>query len=247
MEWLIIIAVAFFLQFSDAAVGFGFGEITALLLLLGFAPLQVVPTVILSSFLLSLIAGLLHHSFGNVDFSEKKNTRIVLILTGFGIAGVLIGSFVAQVLPETWLKVYVGAVIIVLGILVILNHSSGKFSYKKIIALASLAAFNKGVTGGGYGPVLANGQILSDVKPKAAVSMTALAESAVSIVGVGVFVLTLGSVIHWTVLSYLLIGGLIATPLATYAVKIISQKLLRRAVSLVTIVLGVFLLVSVIV
>jgi len=245
--WLLLIVavIAFVLEFLDASLGMSYGEITVILILFGFAPLEVIPAVIFTSAVLSLLAGILHHQSHNVDFSFKtKEFRITGVLTGFGIVGILIGALIASSIAEWLLLGYIGLLVIFMGVKVLLqNKNNQKFSWPKIIGLGSVAAFNKGMSGGGYGPVLASGQIIAGIESKKAVAITALTEGIVSFFGFLVYFLITGSsFMNWPLITALLLGGLFSTPLAVYAVKRFKMEGLKRYIGIVTIILGTLML-----
>lgn len=134
-----------------------------------------------------------------------------------------------------------------MGILVLVHSSKKfKFSWKRLVGLGFIGAFNKGMTGGGYGPVLASGQIISGVKSKKAVGITAIVESLISVVGVAVYLLGRNyGYIDVSLLVSLIIGGLISTPLAVLFVKKIKTSLLKKFVGIASIVAGVFVFLKV--
>lgn len=247
---LIVIAIfaAFILQFFDASAGMGYGTLTPLLLLLGFDPLETISAVIFTSAILSLFAGGLHHSFENINFLLKKNKKILSILIGAGIIAILAGAFIAVNIPETILKAYIGLTIIIIGISIIIKHNKKhKFSWKRLISFASLASFNKGISGGGYGPVLAGGQILSGVESKDAVSITALSEGFVSFTGFIAYLFINGSYhMNWSLITSLLIGGILSTPIAVFFVNKFHPKKLKYLVAVTSIVLGIIVLFKII-
>ncbi|MBD3313268.1 TSUP family transporter [Candidatus Woesearchaeota archaeon] len=232
--------IALILQFFDASLGQGYGTLTPILIILGFDPLDVVLAVLLTSFALSGVTALLHHSYRNIDFSfEKKDFKIAIMLSGFGILGVALGVLLAVNMPDYALKGYIGAVIIITGIAVFLKNKTRSVSWRRLVALGSIASFNKGMTGGGFGPVLAGGQIISGVKSRSAVAITAFVESIVSLAGVIIFLITIGftSTEGWLIAA-LLIGGLISTPAAVYIVKHINLNKLRYLIGSAAILSG---------
>lgn len=242
---LIVFLFAFILEFVDAFAGMGYGTLAPALLLLGFSPLELIPAVIITSMLLSILAGILHHFGGNVDFSlDSKSLKIALILMGFGIIGILIGVFVALNIPEYLLKTYIGTVIIILGFVTLLLNSTFSFSWLKVIVLGAVAAFNKGMTGGGYGPVLANGQILAGIKSKKAVAITALSEGVVSAAGIIAYLFVAGISLNWTLIIALSIGGILSTPLAVYAMKKIHPSKVKKAVAIASIIIGMIIILN---
>jgi len=241
---LILVAIfAFILEFVDAFAGLGYGTLAPALLLLGFSPLELVPAIIITSMFLSILAGIMHHFGGTVDFSlDSKSLKIAAILMGFGIIGILIGVFVALNIPEYLLKTYIGTVIIILGFVTLLLNSTFSFSWLKVIVLGAVAAFNKGITGGGYGPVLANGQIISGIKSKKAVAITALSEGVVSAAGIIAYVFVAGISLNWALITALSIGGILSTPLAVYAMKKIHPSKVKTAVAIASILIGIIIL-----
>ncbi len=240
------IIAAFILEFFDAYAGMGYGTLTPILLLMGFAPLEVISAVILTSAILSLIAGSMHHGFKNINFFTKENKKILSILIIFGIISIVVGAFVAINIPETILKIYIGLLIVIIGISIFIFKKKRKFSKKRLIVFASLASFNKGISGGGYGPVLAGGQISSGVKSKHAVGITALSEGVVSLVGFLIYLIINGiNHTNWGLVVSLLIGGLISTPLAVIGVKITKAKRLKYFVAGASIILGIIIILRV--
>ncbi|MCK4305383.1 MAG: TSUP family transporter, partial [Candidatus Eisenbacteria sp.] len=111
--------------------------------------------------------------------------------------------------------------------------------------LGSIAAFNKGLSGGGYGPVVTGGQILAGVPEKSAVGITSFAEGIVCFVGLGLYLL-LGKGIHWGLAIPLMLGAIVSVPAAAWTVKIMPANLLRRAIGYATVFLGVLTLVRVV-
>jgi uncharacterized membrane protein YfcA len=219
-----------------------YGTLAILLILFGFQPLEVIPAVIFATALLSTFAGFLHHRAGNVKFNvQGRDIKVVLTLAIFGIIGIIIGVFIAGYVSTSILKTYIGFVVTVVGMLILARHRIRfKFSWPKIVALGSIAAFNKGMTGGGYGPFLSGGQILAGVHSKRAVGITALTEGIVSTFGILAYFLTLGiNYFNPELILALVIGGFISTPLAVHSVKRIKRKHLRTIIGLVSIILGI--------
>ncbi len=243
---LIAFVCAFILQFLDASAGMGYGTLTAILILLGFSPLESISSVIVTSSVLSLFAGIMHHNFKNANLLEKQNKKILSILIGFGIIAIIFGSLIALNIPSNYLKIYIGFLIIIIGIFILIKKKTKyKFSWKRLMFFGSLASFNKGISGEGYGPVLAGGQILSGVKSKKAVAITSLSEGVVSLIGFISF-LIFGSFtnINFSLILSLLAGGLISTPLAVYFVKSIKSKKLKYFIAGISIISGILILIK---
>jgi len=166
--YILIFALAFIMEYLDDTVGMGFGTgMVPILLILGFHPLQVVPIVLLSTLITGFLAGGAHWRVGNVDFSlGGRPLKIVALLAAMGIIGTTVAVVIAVNLPEQYLRIYIGLVAIAMGVLVMVKKGRGAFSWLKLSAFGLFAAFNKGITGGGYGPPVVGGQILSGVNEK---------------------------------------------------------------------------------
>ncbi|MFQ6009568.1 MAG: sulfite exporter TauE/SafE family protein [Candidatus Aenigmatarchaeota archaeon] len=241
-----IIIIAFILEFFDASLGMGYGTTLApLLLLMGFAPLEAIPTVLLTNAVIGPVAGFFHHRFENVDLRFKsKYFKTTLVLTVFGALGILIATLIAVELPENILKAYIGLLVLTVGIFVLVRHKKKRpFSWKKITGLGSLAAFNKGMTGGGYGSVIVGGQIIAGIDGKKAVGIASVAEGLICIIGVLGY-LSINTLVHlnWSLIVSLLIGALASIPLAAYVVRKFHPKKLKIAIGIFSIILGTAIL-----
>lgn len=262
-----VAVMAFFAEYVDSTLGMGYGTtLTPLLMILfGFDPLLVVPAILLSELVTGLLAGFTHHTMGNVDFKPKtirisriiKNLRkngitdsfnrgipihlkITLLIALCSIVGTVLSVVIAVNLPKFYLKLYIGLLVFVIGIVILATiNKSYAFSWKKIIGLGLIASFNKGMSGGGYGPVVTGGQLLAGVEGKNAIGITSLAEGLTCIVGVSAYLLIKGN-IDWRLAPYLVAGAVLSVPLSAYTVKAIKTNRLRVIIGVVTIMLGIF-------
>jgi len=241
-------AMAFFAEYVDASLGMGYGTtLTPVLLLLGYEPLEIVPALLFSQFLSGILAGFLHHKFGNVDFRKGTRSRkITLALFSCAIFGTLGAVILAVSLPKEIVKCYIGAMIFAMGILMLFSSSSRiRFSWPRITFIGALAAFNKGISGGGYGPLVTGGQIMSGVPEKNAVSITSLVEGLVCLVGFILYQIAHGEMNVMMTVA-LVSGAILSTPAATRTVRVLPDKILRRAVAYATLILGTLILIKLI-
>jgi len=246
-----LILLAFICEYVDSTLGMGYGTALApMLLLFGFKPLQIVPIILLSEIITGLLAALLHHREGNVNFKFFKNgishhLKIALILVACSIIGTIAAVFVAVNIPKFWLKMYIGCLVFVMGIIIFITlNKKYSFSWSKIILLGLIASFNKGISGGGYGPVVMGGQILSGVESKNAIGITSLSESLTCFVGIITYLLTVKNGIDWTLTPYIVTGAVIAVPFSAKSVKRISVQNLKLAIAALTIFLGIITMVK---
>jgi len=97
---------------------------------------------------------------------------------------------------------------------------------------------NKGMSGGGYGPVVTGGQIQSGVDGKSAVGITSLAEGLTCLVGIVAYVMLAKSLIDWKLAPWIIGGAIVSVPLAAVSVKKIKTKKLRLVIAMLIIILG---------
>ena len=266
-----IVVIAFLCEYMDSTLGMGYGTtLTPVFMLLGFSPMQVVPVILLSELISGLLAGFFHHREGNVDLKPKtadifkirnmlsplgyiesfKKTvplhlKVALLLAVCSVVGTVVAVFVAVNIPKFWLKLYIGCLVLAMGvtILVCLNKRF-RFSWKKITFLGLIASFNKGMSGGGYGPVVTGGQVLSGVEGKSAVGITSLAEGLTCLVGVISYILISKNPLDWKLAPWVIIGAVLSVPLSAKSVKMISERKLKFAIAILTIILGLFTIVK---
>jgi len=218
----------------------GYGtSLTPILLLSGYEPIQVVPAVLFSEFITGILAGFFHHRLGNVNFEVKsKDFKIMLLMSCLSIIGVLIAVKIAINLSPQTVKIYIGVLVLVIGLAILLKHNRQvNFSWKRVAGLGFLAAFNKGISGGGYGPVVTGGQILAGVSSKSAVGIASLAEGITSAVGFMAY-LASGAPFPWLLAPSLLIGAILSVPLSALAVRWIPLKRLTLVIGVVSTLLG---------
>ena len=261
-----IIFLAFICEYMDSTLGMGYGTtLTPVFLLMGFAPQEIVPAILMSELLTGLFAGLCHHAEGNVNFRPRNNDFMHLhdlahpvkyfnklrrslpmhlkLALLFGICstiGAVSAVYVAVNIPKFWIKMYIGTLVLSMGILILVFFNKKiNFSFAKVTGMGLIASFNKGISGGGYGPVVTAGQVLSGVEGKSAVGITSLAESLTCLTGVIMYLL-IGNNIDWKLAPWIIIGALASVPLSAKSVKFIKERNLKFAIAATTIILGCF-------
>jgi hypothetical protein len=243
---LAVAAMAFACEFIDSTLGMGYGTtLTPVLLLLGYEPLEIVPAVLLSQLLTGITGGLLHHGAGNVRFARgSRHLHVVIVLVACSIVGAWPAALVATHVSQEALKGFIGTIVLAVGVVMLatINRTVG-FSWVKIAGLGVIAGFNKAISGGGYGPVVVGGQVVSGLDPKNAVGVTSMAEGVTCIVGVATYALTVG--IDARLALPLVLGAMCSVPLAVFSVKAVPARGLRIGISILTLVLGTVTIVTV--
>lgn len=227
---------ALFCEFIDSSLGMGYGTtLTPLLLVAGFNPLQIVPCVLFSEFLTGISATVMHQYDGNVDlFKNKRAQNTALQLSLLSVIGTVFAVVFALKVPEFWLKIIISVIILSVGI-VVLATIGRKFRYRPshILTIGTIAAFNKAVSGGGYGPLVTSGQVVSGISPKEAVAITSLAEGLTCAVGFSVYWFINQHLDIYLMLP-LTLGAMLSIPISTLAVKNVRDKTMRASVGVAT-------------
>ena len=237
---LAIFLTAMSCEYIDSTLGMGYGTtLTPLLLLAGFEPLQIVPCVLLSEFVTGLGAGLMHHRDGNVDFLRDPQARgTVVLLSTLSVVGAVAAVIFALQLSKFWLTAIIAIIILSVG-MATLATARRRLRYRRghIIAVGAVAAFNKGLSGGGYGPLVTAGQVVSGVPAKSAVAITSIAEAFTCIVGLLAYVLIHGG-LDFALAVPLTAGAVLSVPMATLTVRRLPESVMRCSVGVVTCLLG---------
>jgi uncharacterized membrane protein YfcA len=237
-----VLVLCFFCELLDSSLGMGYGTtLTPVLMACGFSPLQLVPSVLFSEFLSGFASSYFHHDAGNVDFSRRtRDSRIALLLALGSVVGVAVGVSFAVRIPAFVLKLLIGLIITAAG-LVIWIFQDRVFSYRtwKMFLLATVASFNKALSGGGYGPLMTSGQVLSGIRGKTSVGITSFAEGFTCMVGVILFV-GQGQGFDLDLMVPMVAGALLSIPFSTEFVKHTTEIRLKRMIAVFTILLGLF-------
>ncbi|UCG34705.1 MAG: sulfite exporter TauE/SafE family protein [Candidatus Omnitrophota bacterium] len=262
---------AFLCEYMDSTLGMGYGTtLTPVLLIMGFEPLQVVPVVLLSELISGLLAGIFHQREGNVNFRPKSlrpsviwgklNTlgwvasfkrgfplhlKIAGLLALCSIIGTVTAVFIALNISKFWVKLYIGFLVLSMGIMMLIFFNKKfSFSKRKIFGLGMLASFNKGISGGGYGPLVTSGQILSGVEGKSAVGITSLAEGLTCAVGILTYIFVSKNPLDLKLAPFIIIGAVLSVPFSAKSVRKLTEKRLKFAIATLTIILGIFTIVK---
>jgi uncharacterized membrane protein YfcA len=242
--------LSFGCEYINASLGMGYGTtLTPILLILGYPPSVIVPTVLLSGLFTGLISGGFHHAFGNLSLKKGSRDRgVIAVLASMGMIGSAAAVFTATSLSNRVIEIYIGAMVLLMGILVYVfrNHRL-RFSFPRILAIGAVAAFNKGISGGGYGPLVVSGQILSGHGVRNAVGIACLTEGLICAIG---FPLYLGMndgtawfTENWMLFVPVLVGAVLAAPIASWTTRVIVRRVdLRVVIALITSVLGAWTL-----
>ena len=234
LEAIMLAVVAFALQYLSGSIGMGYGTILApLLVIAGFDVKEVVPAVVISQLIGNTLLSVLHHRWGNADFSlGSKDSSAGLMLGAAGGVGAFVAAALVPAIPEDFLKAYMAAMMGILGIAVLVKSSrkvtSRRGGLKGLAILSTFASFNKGLTGGGFGPLVTAGQVILGSDPKSAVAITSFAELIAGVVAACIYVYA--GLISPALILPLTAGTIASAPMTALTVKKVSSKALRTGI-----------------
>lgn len=228
LELPILVALAFVMEGVDNGLGGGFGTIMSpLLILFGYDPKVVVPAILVSEAVSGVWGGSWHIKFGNVNFRAVGATLLGSLI-GMAVGTVLIG----EVLPSSTVKQFIAVLTILMGSFVVVRSfslvdkhakSKDRISTVKTALLGLVVGFNKGGSGGNYGPLSVSGYMLLGLLPAVAIGTTTLAEGIACTLGVALYSQMTGIVLEVAV--PLAVGSFIADPISAWANNKLKLKL----------------------
>jgi hypothetical protein len=225
LDFLTVLILAFCLEMVDNGLGGGFGTIMSpLLLIFGYDPKAVVPAILVSETVSGLWGGANHVRYGNVNWKAAAVT-LAGSLAAMASASYAIGTYV----PGLYVKWYISLLAFAMGVVVVVK-SYGKikpltgdnFSKKWCGALGFAIGFNKGSTGGGYGPLSVSGYILLGIPAAQAIGTTTVAEGVACALGVLTYGATIG--IAADLALPLAIGSFIADPASAWVNNRLKER-----------------------
>jgi uncharacterized membrane protein YfcA len=234
MRRLVLLAlVGLGAQLVDGSLGMGYGVTSATLLVAaGVAPVAASAAIHFSELGTTLVSGVSHHALGNTDW------RTVGVLAAPGFFGAFAGATLLVNLDADVAVPVVASILIVLGTYVTWRFLSPKRlrfgprpGARLLAPLGLFAGAIDSLGGGGWGPVgtstlLASGRL----EPRKVVGSVDTAEFVVAVGGSLGFLVGLGTQgIHWTYVVALMVGGMLAAPVAAAVVRYLPARVLGVA------------------
>ena len=218
----------------DGACGMAYGVTsTTFLLSLGIPPAAASASVHASEVFNNGASGLMHWKSGNVNFKLFKKLLIP------GIIGAVSGATILSSLHQYshYLKPVVGCYTLFLGVLIIrkaLNKTRSTTKIKKIGLLAGIGGLLDAIGGGGWGPIVTTGLIAGGRNVRYTIGTSTLTKGCVAFTSAVTFILLIG-LHHFQVILGLVLGGMIAAPIAVRISNKLPVKTLLLFVGVVVI------------
>lgn len=222
-------------QFVDGTLGMAYGVTsTTLLLTAGYAPAAASASVHLAEIGTTLASGASHWRFGNVDWKVVGRIGVP------GAVGAFAGATFLSSLSTDSAKPWMSGILLALGAYLLLRFSTRAPATKVdlpprrrfLTPLGLVAGFVDATGGGGWGPVATPTLIGSGrMTPRRVIGTVDTSEFLVAVAASLGFLIGIGDEgVVWSAVGALLVGGLIAAPIAAYLVRHMPTRLLGASV-----------------
>jgi uncharacterized protein len=236
-NFVILALLGFVAQLVDGALGMAYGVTSSTLLVgvAGIAPALASTAVHLGEVGTTLASGASHWRFGNVDWS-----KIVWLAVPGGI-GAFLGAVALSSISAEAAEPLVAVFLFFLGAYVL-----ARFSFKRnerpvvvrpigkkfLSPLGFVAGFLDAAGGGGWGPISTPTLLTSGrMEPRKVIGTVDASEFVVAVcASIGFFFALSFADVPWQVVAALLVGGVIAAPIAAFVVRILPTRILGTAV-----------------
>jgi len=221
-HWMVL--AGFCAQMVDGATSMGYGVTSSIILqTANVSPAAISGGIHTAEMFTSGASGYSHYKFGNVN---KKLFKALVIP---GVIGAILGAILLVQLNETHIKYLRPAMAIytlLLGVKIFSNAfmPNIKKKFKRYSWLAGAGGFLDSFGGGGWGPIVTSTLITKGRTPKYVVGSVSLTEFFITLASAFTF-FTLIGVQNWQVILALVIGGVVAAPIAAK----LAGKLPRKA------------------
>lgn len=222
------IVVGFLAQLVDGALGMAYGLVsTSFLMAMGVPPAAASAAVHTAEIFSTGVSGAAHTWRRNVQWG------LVLKLAPAGIVGGIAGAMAVSYLPIGIIKPIVSAYLLLMGVFVItLAFRKGP---EKPVApngtrgVGLIGGFLDAAGGGGWGPITTTTLLGRGHAPRHAVGSVNVSEFFVTAAISATFFFALGGV-RWMDIAGLIIGGVIAAPMAAFAVSVVRPRVLMGVI-----------------
>ncbi len=233
---MLFAAVGFVAQLIDGALGMAYGLTgTTVLLSVGVPPATASASVHTAEIFTTAASGISHWRLGNVRW------RLLWRLAIPGMIGGAIGAYVLSSIPGDAIRPYVNGYLIVMGAFVLwraLRRRRPRSELPRwVLPLGFGGGFLDAVGGGGWGPMVTSTLVGAGTAPRPVIGSVNSAEFFVTTVISVTFLGTIGLEL-WPIITGLILGGVVAAPLAAYVVRIMPQPLLMALVGVAIVLLS---------
>ena len=239
-EFFAFVAIGLLAQLVDGALGMAYGlTASSLLQAMGVPPPVASATVHAAELATTAVSGASHGLAGNVDWALMRRLAIP------GMVGGGLGAWFLGEVDWPWLRVVVAVWLLAMGAMLLaraLHWREAPARTRGVTLLGFLAGGLDAIGGGGWGSLTTTRLMARNIEPRIAVGTANAAEFFVTCAISAVFFSTIG-ITHLQIIAGLLVGGVIAAPLAAIFARRLPVRALLGAVGVVVMSLSAYNLV----
>lgn len=235
---ILFIAIGFLAQIIDGAMGMAYGvSSNTFLLSIGVPPAAASASVHMAEVVTTAVSGASHWKMGNVDW------KLIWRLLIPGVIGGITGAYLLTSIDGNIIKPYIAAYLLIMGVIILVkafNHVEKPRENGRSVSLLGLAGgFFDSIGGGGWGPLVTTTLVARGNNPRFTIGSVNFTEFFVTFAESVTFVLTLNFLSYWRIILGLLIGGVMAAPLAAFLARRLPVKALMILVGLLITLLSI--------
>jgi len=235
---LLYIGVGFLAQIIDGSMGMAYGvSSNTFLLSAGVPPAVASASVHMAEGVTTAVSGASHWRLGNINWNLVSRLLIP------GVLGGVAGAYLLTSIDGNVIKPYIAAYLLVMGVVILVkafNHVEKSREHGHSVSLLGLAGgFFDSIGGGGWGPLVTTTLVARGNNPRSTIGSVNSSEFFVTFAESVTFVLTLSFLSYWRIILGLLIGGVIAAPLAAIMTRKLPVKVLMIMVGGLIILLSI--------
>lgn len=220
-KFVLFIIIGFIAQIIDGTLGMGYGvSSTSFLLSFGISPAMASASVHTAEIFTTGVSGFSHWKFKNV------NKKLLFLLVFPGAIGAILGSLLLVYFDGNVLKPFMAIYLLIMGLRIMFKafaKKKQKTIFKQYSILGFVGGFLDSSGGGGWGPVVTSTLIGAGRTPSITIGTVNTAEFIIAFVSSVVFAISL-SFNYWQIIIGLILGGIIAAPVAAFLCQKIKTK-----------------------
>ncbi|NDV02138.1 sulfite exporter TauE/SafE family protein [Pseudoroseicyclus tamaricis] len=247
-SFLLFSLVGFLAQLVDGALGMAYGVVaSSVLLSFGVAPAVASASTHFAEIFTTGASASSHVWHRNVSW------RMLATLAPAGVLGGVIGTYVLTTFDGNVMRPFIALYLGVVGVWIVARALMGPATLRKpkagaLLPLGGAGGFIDAVGGGGWGPSVTTALIGAGGAPRETIGTVNTAEFFLTMAVSVSFMVAIftghwdegGVAGHIAAVAGLIVGGVLAAPLAGYVVKIMPARTLMLLVGVLILLLAVY-------
>lgn len=232
------VVVGFLAQLIDGALGMAYGvSSTTFLLSAGVSPAAASASVHTAEVFTTLVSGVSHWRLGNVD--RKLFTQLLVP----GVIGGIAGAYILSNISADTIKPFISLYLMLMGVRILVKalRESPKVreAFEHLFPLGIIGGFFDAIGGGGWGPIVTTTLVARGNNPRMTIGSVNTVEFFVTSAEAATFLLAFSVGSYGTIILGLIIGGILAAPMAAVICRKLSPRKLMVIVGVLIIALSI--------